>query len=235
MIHLSRLLFLLMCLPIACSHLPDIQSTPPGAAPSGGCLTSIFPQGDWQLLHAIEATGPSGGKQTLLGLSQISSHKRSAHCVMMTLEGMVLFQATFDDGALSVQRAVAPFDRPGMAEGIVEDLRMIFFSPGRPHIQTGRLPDGMRVCRYPLPDGGTQDIETQDQTHWVIHRYDRRHRLIRTVRPVSDQGRSEQGMPNQILLEAHGLVGYQLRMSLVEAQPLTYQPKLKKVNPCDSN
>ena len=228
MIHLSRLMLLLMCLPIACSHLPDIPSTPPDAAPTGSCPASIFPQGDWQLLHAIEAAGPGGGKQTLLGLSQISSHTRSAHCVMMTLEGMVLFQASFDDGTLSVQRAVPPFDRPGMAVGIVEDLRMVFFTPDRPYIQTGRLYDGTRAYRYQLPDGGTQDIETQDPAHWVIHRYDRRHRLVRTVRPVSDQGRSEQGMPNQILLEAHGLVGYQLRMTLVEAQPLTYQPKLKK-------
>jgi hypothetical protein len=231
MIHLSRLILLLICLPIACSHLPDIQPTPPDDAPTGSFPASIFLQGDWQLLHAIEATGPGGGKQTLLGLSQISSHTRSAHCVMMTLEGMVLFQATFDDGTLSVQRAVAPFDRPGMAVGIVEDLRMVFFTPDRPYIQTGRLSDGTRAYRYQLPDGCTQDIETQDQTHWVIHRYDRRHRLVRTVRPVSDQGRSEQGMPNQILLEARGLVGYQLRMTLVEAQPLTIHPSSKKVNP----
>jgi len=228
MIHLSRLILLLICLPLACSHLPDIQTTSPASASPVDCPVSMFPHGDWQLLHAIEATGPGGGKQTLLGLSQISSHTRSAQCVMMTLEGMVLFQADFDDGALMVHRAVSPFDRPGMAEGIVEDLRMMFFRPGRPHRQAGRLPNGMRVCRYPLPDGGTQDIATENETHWVIHRYDRRHRLIRTVRPISDQGWSEHGMPRQVILEAHGLAGYRLRMSLVEAEPLTRQPNLKK-------
>ncbi len=233
MIHLLRLILLLLCLPLACAHLPDIQ---PAETPSPSACSDcdrVFPHGDWQLLHAIEATAPGGRKQTILGLNQMSSARRTAHCVMMTLEGMVLFEADYGSGAIDIRRAVAPFDRPGMAEGIIEDLRLIFFRPNRPGMQTGILPNGMRVCRWALSDGGTQDIEIQNNTHWVIHRYNRRHRIVRTVRPDPDQGRSAQGMPNHIILEAHGVAGYRLSISLVEAEPMTHQPKLKKVNPCD--
>ena len=161
----------------------------------------------------------------MLGLSQISSAHRTAHCVMMTLEGMVLFEADYD-GAVDIRRAVPPFDRPGMAQGIIEDLQLIFFAPDHPKNKIGMLPDGMRVCRYALSDGGTQDIGIHNHADWVIHRYNRRNRIVRTIRPEPDQGESAQGMPNRIILEAHGLAGYRLNISLLEAEPMSNQPKL---------
>lgn len=221
-----RILLLLLVLPWGCARLPQIlpANLPLKAIPPECDCDRIFPQGEWQLLHAMEATAPGGRKQTILGLSQISSKKQTIHCVVMTLEGMVLFEADYD-GTIDVRRAVPPFDKPGIAEGIIEDLRLIFFSPDRPKTETGTITKQERVCRYPLPGGGAQDIEIGNDHRWTIHKYNRRNRVVRTVRTESAPDESVPGMPERITLEAHGLAGYRLNLSLIEANSMTNQTK----------
>lgn len=226
MTHALRIALLLLVLPLGCARLPQILPAqgPPASIRPGCACDRIFPQGNWQLLHAIEATAPGDRKQTILGLSQISSGDHSAHCVMMTLEGMVLFEAHFD-GTIDVGRAVPPFDKPGMAEGIIEDLRLIFFPPDMPKTQTGTFTKHERVCRYPLPDGGALDIEIGNDGRWLIHKYSRLNRVVRTVRSESEPKPSPHGMPERITLEAHGLTGYRLNLTLIEANPMTNQTR----------
>ena len=209
-----------LLLPMACAQLPELMPVR-GASPfSADVCDHVFPQGDWQLLHVLEATPPGGNQQTLLGLSQLSSTRKTGKFVIMTLEGMVLFEAHVDDG-IDIKRAVPPFDRPGMAQGIVDDLRLIFFAPDPSTRITGALDNGDRVCRFALPGGGTQDVELHDDIAWTVRRYNRRNRIIRSVRSVPARGRSVHGMPNQIILDAHGPVGYRLIITLLEAEPLT--------------
>ncbi len=219
-------LLLLLLLPVACAQLPEIVPAPlpPNPIRPACDCDLIFPRGNWQFLHALEATVPGGKKQTILGLSQISSGDRSIHCVMMTIEGMVLFEADYD-GAIEIKRAVPPFDKPGIAEGIIEDLRLIFFVPELPHRETGTRTRSERVCRYPLPGGGAEDIEIDSDDRWTIYKYNRRNRVIRTVQSKNERAESTRGMPSQITLEAHGLTGYRLHLSLIEATPVTNQTK----------
>lgn len=211
---------LLLLLPVACAQLPEIQPAREPLPLSSATCDRVFPQGDWQFLHTIEAAPPTGSKQTLLGLSQLSSTRKAGNFVLMTLEGMVLFKAHVD-GAIDISRAIPPFDKPGMAEGIIDDLRLIFFKPDQPPSMRGAADNGYRVCRFVLPEGGTQDIAIRSDIDWTVHKYNRRNRIERSVQAVPDRGRSAHGMPNHIILEAPGPVGYRLRMTLIEAKPLT--------------
>lgn len=217
---LLRFLIPLFLFITACAHLPEIKSPADGApADVAADCDHIFPRGNWQFLHTIEASPPGGGTQTMLGLSQISSDRRTAHCVMMTLEGLVVFEADYDNG-IQIQRAVPPFNMPGFAEGLIDDLLLIFFAPEHPMTRAGHLKDGPWVCRYPLADGGTQDILVRNGADWEIRRYNRQNRLIRSVHPDAAAGRSPKGYPKRIILNAPGLAGYQLIMTLVEAEAL---------------
>lgn len=203
----------------ACAQLPELRPTQENPAVSMDRCTRIYPHGHWQFLHAIEADLPNGRRQTLMGLSQVSSEKRTGQFVMMTLEGLVLFEAHLN-GELDIKRAVPPFDRPGMAAGIIEDLRLIFFSPGTAPIRTGTATDGATVCRFALPDGGTQDIVVSNEGAWSLDRYNSRGSMVRSVQPLGDPGLTGNGMAREILLEAPGPVGYRLKISLIEAKPL---------------
>lgn len=215
-----RLSVFLLLAPLACSHLPEIQPVQDASTYTDESCSRVYPRGDWQFLHSIEASPPAGDKMTILGLSQLSSATGTLHCVMMTVEGVVLFEAEYN-GAIDVQRAIPPFDKPGMAEGIVDDLKLIFLQPEAAGVIVGRLDSGDRVCRYALPDGSVQDIAFSAPAHWRIVRYNKRHRPVRTVAPVPAQGLSSRGMANQIVLKAPGMIGYQLKITLLEAEPLS--------------
>jgi hypothetical protein len=216
----GRLLVLVaLLLALSCAILPKIVPVT-GADPSGpaeGC-NRIFPAGKWQLLHSIEADLPGGRNSVMMGLTVLSSRLRSNRSVIMSLEGFVVFDGEFNQG-LKVHRALPPFDSPGFAEGLMEDIRLIFFKPEGPAAECGILTDGSTVCRYKNPDGGVVDIVFRSTGTCEALRYDRKQRLTRIVRIPVD-ARSAAGLPQTIELTAQGKQAYKLVMTLLEAVPL---------------
>ena len=94
----------------------------------------------------------------MLGLTVMSSPAAERRSVLMTLEGFVVFDGEYD-GRLTVHRALPPFDSPHFADGLMEDIRLVFFEPEGPVVARGTLRTGGPVRRYRLPDGGTVDVE----------------------------------------------------------------------------
>lgn len=217
------LLLSLLGLVLSCSGLPQVVSQDDSAAPqSVRECRGPFPDGDWQLLHSIEATLPGGHKGFLMGLSVISSSNRTARCVIMTLEGFVVFDALYDK-QISVKRAVAPFDSEVFARGLIEDINLIFFKPDGALKTSGLLKSGAAVCRYQKPDGRWVDIINRGASDWEIRQYSPDNHLARTVKlmPAGEPGLSDRkGIAGKIELKAHGSPGYELVMELVEAIPL---------------
>jgi len=216
----GRLLVLAaLLLALSCSRLPKIVPVT-GADPSGPAerCNRIFPAGKWQLLHSIEADLPGGRHSVMMGLTVLSSRLRSNRIVIMSLEGFVVFDGEVNQG-LKVHRALPPFDSPGFAEGLMEDIRLIFFKPEGPAAECGILTDDSTVCRYKNPDGGVVDIVLRSTGTCESLRYDRKQRLIRIVRIPAD-ARTGDGMPQTIELTAQGKQSYKLVMTLLEAVPL---------------
>ncbi len=207
----------------ACSGLPQVYpgGDSPAPQPDRACR-GPFPDGDWQLLHSIEATLPGGKQGFLMGLTVISSSNRTARCVIMTLEGFVVFDAWYEK-KISVNRAVAPFDAEVFASGLIDDINLIFFKPPGSVTTSGFLKNGAAVCRYQKPDGRMVDIISRGEHRWEIRQYLADHLLARTVKIMSVQ-KSDSADPrgdiDKIELIAHGSPGYILVMDLVEAIPL---------------
>ena len=215
----------LLILVLSCSDLPRVAPYgDPGKPQPRHTCRGPYPQGDWQLLHSIEATLPGGHKGFLMGLSVISSSERTAQCVIMALEGFVVFDALYD-GQITVRRAVAPFDSEGFAQGLIEDIFLIFFVPGGEPKATGLLESGDSVCRYQKPDGRWVDVINRGRDTWEIRQYHPDNRLTRTVQmmPAGESDLSDrEGIIGKIELKAHGSPGYELLMELVEATPVKY-------------
>lgn len=212
-----RLIFVSTLLCLACARLPAVTPVDGGlllGTGRGPC--SVFPEGNWQFLHAIKAELPGGGSFTSMGLTVMSSRNRTNRSVIMTFEGFVLFDGEYD-GRLIVHRALPPFDSPHFAGGLMNDIRLVFFEPEGPLIGLGVLESGSSVCRHEAPDGGVIDVEGQRDGAWGLMRYSHERRLIRSVRalPHADGGGS--GFPAAIELTAHGSQNYKLVMTLVEA------------------
>ncbi len=211
---------LLTLLTGACARLPVIR---PSAPESRGALLrrcgAVFPQGRWQFVHAIEAALPGGGS-VVLGVSRISSADRRIHSLIMTVEGMVLFEAR-RDGELRVTRAVPPFDARNFARGLMDDIAFIFFAP-RGAAAPGRLEDGAAVCRYRRDDGGVVDVAPDPADGWALRQYDAQGRLTRRLQASKVTVIDGQGIPRRLTLEARpaGATPYRLKMKLIDALPI---------------
>lgn len=208
----------LLLLPLSCARLPPI--TPQDGALSSGISPapeprSIFPEGEWQFLHSIRAEMPGGRNFTMMGLTLMSSRLQTRRSVIMTLEGLVIFDGEYD-GQIIVHRALPPFDSPHFAGGLMEDIRLVFFEPDDPVVAFGRLADGSMVRRHQTPHGDTVDIEALPGGDWQIQRYSPSHSLTRTVRARHGAG-DRAGFPETIELRACGEQTYRLVMNLLEA------------------
>ncbi|MBC2737846.1 MAG: hypothetical protein HF981_26035 [Desulfobacteraceae bacterium] len=221
----ARLLPLIVLMLISCHSLPAI--TPNGKIPAdieAACAAS-FPRQAWRMVHTIKTDFPGGRKGVMLGVVSLVPGKNTVECALLSIEGLRLFEA-HDDGTLTIRRALPPFDRPALADGMMQDIRLIFFRPEAPPLASGMMPSGEPGCRYSLADG-IQDIVRKPSGEMVIHRYDGENRLIRRVtitrcHPAGTAG--QEAIPCRILLEAFHPARYQLELDLVEARPTVDSP-----------
>jgi hypothetical protein len=158
-----------------------------------------------------------------MGVTVISSRDKSAHCVLMTMEGLVVFDARYDQ-QLVINRAVAPFDNEDFAAGLIRDIQLIFFMPQGSLVETGKDPDESSVCRYQNRDGRIVDLVIDADHTWHIRQYTAQQRLSHTVDAIFTKKESDgdgPDFPDRLELRAHDDAGYTLIMELVEAIPLT--------------
>jgi len=224
---MMKALLLVLCVLffiISCTELPRVRPAddPAALASYAGCEIP-FPKGKWQFVHSIEAELPGGRKGLVIGVTVISSDPRSIACVIMSLEGFVLFDARQEQD-LVIKRAIAPFEKKAFAEGLMKDIQLIFFKPDGQLIGSGVLENGSPLCRYQISDGRIVDIVTNSDNTWEIRQYNKDLRLTRTVKawPPDDAGSVDnRHIPGRLELKTHGFHGYRLAMTLVDAVPLS--------------
>jgi hypothetical protein len=216
-------LLFILALSASCARLPKIvpdTCSAPGA--SMAPYTAVFPSGRWQLTHTIDAIVMGKKRSGLVGVSVLSSSDRTLQCALMTVEGFVLFAGRYN-GRLTVERALPPFDRPGFAKGLIDDLIFLFFKPDGPIQKTGVLPDGASVSRFGSSDGEAIDVILRDDHAWAVQKYSLRHKLERSIEAtdVASVGSGDGiAFARHLTLQRHGFMGYQLDLRLVEAVPL---------------
>ncbi len=146
----------------------------------------------------------------LLGVTVVSTREKRIQSALMTPEGMVLFEAE-DGPVLTVRKSMGPFDRPGFARGLMNDVEMIFLAPDAP-ASPGRFDQGGTGCRYRLADGGLLDTIWEKDGARRIVRYDASGRRVRRVN--LSRGAPAKG---KMVLTAFGNARYEIEMEGVEA------------------
>lgn len=213
------LLFLLFCL-TACApgmqpRMPELTAGP-GTEKNPAC-EAIFPSGNWQFVHAIDFSMQDGSGGTVIGVTSLSRHQIA--CALMTVEGLTLFEAVYREGAgIEVHRAVAPFDKPAFAEGLMADVRTIFLPPVANHIQYGRQGDNTEVCRYHGIDGRTTDILPGTGDGWQIRTYTAESVMDRSIVARSCRKMENATIPEHLELKGFKNSGYTLKMTLLHAE-----------------
>lgn len=181
-----------------------------------------FLDGKWQFVHSIEAEIGKRERAVFIGITALSPKEGTIHCVIMTLEGLVLFDASYDQ-KIVINRGIFPFDSPNFAEGLVSDIKLIFFPPEGQLMESGLSGDGSLVCRYETKKGMMVDVTTHGDGTWEINQYNDTSELTRSVR-TSPEGQGVTGkqgaIAGRLQLTAYGTPGYSLNLKLIEAKKL---------------
>lgn len=210
------LLLLGMFLLTACAGLPRINAVDAAlASKTIKVCETAFPDGKWQFAHVIEASFPGGREAQLIGVTEVSSHPERIHAVMMTIEGLVLFDGLKDD-KLTINRSITPFDSIGFAKGLMEDIRLIFLKPDGEPIDAGITENGFEVCRYRVSNDAVVDVMVRPDHMLEIRKYTNE-RLIRKVVAELSPG----SVPEKINFTAHKPAEYRLNLRLISGEQIT--------------
>jgi len=209
--------FLILFLLTACSSLPEIRTA--GSDLQSNLrerCQSVFPAAPHQFVHAIEARMPDDSRVALTGIVTVDPERKVIRCVVMTIEGFVLFDARHQQ-SLTVDRAVHPFDSPEFAENMMADIRLIFFLPGREFVAAGIFDNGFPGCRYLNPDRLAVDVILNQMQGWIIRQYDASEHPSREVRAYA---LNREGFPAKIDFSHYKFPGYKLNMVLLQSERL---------------
>jgi len=207
---LGFLILFVGCIPMAETALS------PGSPDDLPVCYAIFPAGPWESVHKIEAIITRGVSSSLLGVTKGEPSERILQSLLLTPEGFILFDAELREGGIAVRKAVAPFDSPSFARGLMEDVTLLFLPPqGRPKTW-GKEADGTWVCRWESPDGSRTEVRGSMDHGWRILRRDDQGEV---TREVSLNGPFIQALASHMELRASKPASYRLRMTLVQAAP----------------
>lgn len=208
-----------------CAGLPTIIPLDNAPAPDEQTLSRelklLFPSESFQFVHAIELTMQGGHSAMLMGVVNIHPRQQAVHCVLMTLEGLVLFEADHTRDRFTIDRATPPFDSPALAQGLISDIELIFFKPRGTFEAQGNLENKNRILRFSETDGGTLDIvSSPDKTVWTQNQRTPSHRIKRSVRYIFPKAPANSRpfvFPTSITLTAAFPSRYTLTMTLTDA------------------
>ena len=162
-------------------------------------------------IHAIEAVLPGRVQLTVIGITIIDPAADKIRAAIITLEGLVLFDASAAGENVTIHRALPPFDGREFALHLMQDVRFIFIPPAGTHISSGMIDNGSTICRYEDADGMTEDVIVHQDRTWEIEQYKGCGKPLRRLRSRS----LKNGVPDLIELSAHK---YVLRLELISAE-----------------
>ena len=136
---------------------------------------------------------------------------------IVSLEGLVIFDATLSRDGLQVHRALPPFNRQRFASGLMRDVQFIFMLPvGEPAI-TGMLDDGLSVCRYYNVLNSTVDVIVHPDGVCHVEQYSKYGKKLRSLKVHALQNDT----PGMMKFTSFRPKSYALSMRLISVEPFT--------------
>lgn len=205
----------LLILSAGCVHISKTSLNPGSPEDLPACY-AIFPAEPWESVHKIEATFRGGGSFSLLGVTKGEPSERRLQSLLLTPEGFILFDAELRDGEMAVRKAMAPFDSPAFAGGLMEDVSLLFLPPKVKPTGWERKTDGTMICNWEGPDDSDTEIKGSMESGWRILRRDKYREVIKEV---VLKGPFVNGLATHVELHALEPAPYRLRLTLVQPSP----------------
>jgi hypothetical protein len=200
---------------LGCSPAGRTLLSPGSSEDLQDCL-NLFPSGPWESVHRIEADLGAGLSSQLIGVTRGDPLEIHLQSLLLSPEGFTLFDGELRKDKVVVRKAVSPFDSPSFAQGMMEDVAFLFFSPQIRPVHWGRTAEGTRLCFWEGPDGVQTEVRRSPGRGWQILRRDDQGRVIKEV---SLKEPFVQGLASFMELESFKPVSYKLKMTLIPSGP----------------
>jgi len=174
-----------------------------------------FPVAPARFISAIEAQLPDGKKMTLIGITVIDPGGRAVRAAIMTIEGLLLFDASTRNDVITLYRALPPFDRPEFKSALLHDVQFLLLPPAGEPQQYGILNNGSSICRYGLADGMTIDVIVHPDNSWELREYKNGSIAARIAKGAAAAG----GLPGTVVLQGLQPQPYRLQLCPISAEP----------------
>jgi len=173
-----------------------------------------FPVAPARFINAIEAQLPDGKKMTLIGITVIDPGERAVRAAIMTIEGLLLFDASTRNDVITLYRALPPFDGPEFRSALLHDVQFLFLPPAGEPQQYGIVNNGSSICRYGLADGMTIDVIVHPDNSWELREYKNGSGSTRTAKGAAAAG----GLSGTVVLQGLQPQPYRLQLCPITAE-----------------
>jgi hypothetical protein len=198
---------------VHCAHpMPHPQDTATLNPEATMRCLSIYPSTPVRAVHKIDATLPYNGYASFIGVTELFPLANRIKVVLLSVEGVVLFDAEFQGSETKINIALSPLNHEDFIQGLLGDIRFLFLPP------TGRVTasqvreDGHCVCAW---SDGVRKTEIQTGPKAVIRARPGPKRLAREA--VLDHPRPD-GLFSEMSLTVKGVGGYTLTFELLETE-----------------
>ena len=203
---------LLMLMVTACATVPQYK---PLNLQSGAVCPDIFPSKAFRTVHQIELNSALIGKSILIGAAKVEPGRDALHTVLMSVEGMVLFEAECEGADLRVISAFPPLNDPAFAKGLMADVLFVLLKPAGLPAEQGIDEQGLTACRWPTQAGSVLETASMPDGAVRMRLYDGDKR---TMKEAVASPPFTRGVPAKIKLKAFGPANYTIDLTLIEME-----------------
>jgi hypothetical protein len=203
--------FLVLAL-TACAAAPSYK---PLSSQSGVACPGIFPPKAFRVIHEIMFKNASIGKGVFIGAAKVEPQKDALHAVLMSVEGMVLFEAEYESGDIKITSAFPPLNNSAFAKGLMADVLFVLLKPAGKPIEQGLDGKGLTTCRWKVEaDAVLETALTADGAVRIrLYGGDKHAAKEAMAWPPFDRG-----MPSRIYMKALSPSNYTIELTLIEME-----------------
>jgi len=207
--RLFNVAFLVLAL-TACAAVPHYKQLIPQ---NGVVCPGIFPPKAFRVIHKIELKSAVIGKVVFIGAAKVEPQKNALHAVLMSVEGMVLFEAEYENGDIKIISAFSPFNDPAFARGLMADVLFVLLKPAGGPLEQGVDGQGLTACRWKAEADAVLETALMPDGAVRMRLYggDRRAAKEALAWPPFDRE-----MPAWICLKAFSPSNYTIELTLIE-------------------
>lgn len=206
-------LLILLFLCISCSAAPKLRvNTTDFEPPPPDTFSFTFLDDSCRMVHSIEARFGSRNMH-VLGITVADPVQRTLDSAILTIEGLVVFEARYANNEVTVKRSLDIFNSPDFAMAMMNDIMLIFFPPEYSERTTGYDSSNNMICRY-LTENSMLDIVLDDHKSWTKKLY----RDKKLIKKITAGELTARGLAQELVLESRGDTDYTLHLRLIEAE-----------------